>query len=453
MSKSNFIPDEKWCEDDDFTLRLSSSINPLDQGRDGLSVLLSLIESLGEELRPEFVVLDGRKLQYSQDHVWEYLDEMRVGSCTMVMLCRERAPAVDFTLYLQETQRPERLLLELRIRPFSWIQDPNRVHTCTRTFVELARAFAQRFPVSEEESAGHSAADSDVPDEDERHSLPQRIHRVYWLNLYGQRMVAELGRERVLSTPSAHVEELPGGAVLLLTRPTPADFASEEARLAQARALVHLRPELNLDEVLETLRQRSLAFVPVPIAFDEDVADILHKEMAYSGLSNRRKEIERFNRYRPPPVTEWLPVEQVPASDVEDVRQAIDTYEGLHAEQFVALMFADKVPGVMEGTLDALPAVDFHLWHFRWGGRFADEDRAELEKALGAWLGMYLVHFLKGRWVPRRALEQTAVVVGSRAWLPFVRARHALERRESPLDSSCTQLFREARRFSGVLFN
>ena len=198
-------------------------------------------------------------------------------------------------------------------------------------------------------------------------STPRPIYETFWLNVYGPAMVQAIGRERLLSTPAALMEELPHGAVLWLTRPTPADFDSEEARLAQARALVHLRPELSLDSTLATLRQRSLEFTPVPMEFDPDVADILRIEADFQGVvGGKRSLVERFNRYHPPAVSEWLPASQAPAPDVDNVQAAIDTYEGLYAEQLVALFHTD-VPQVMEGTLEALPRLDWRLWHMRAG--------------------------------------------------------------------------------------
>ena len=92
--------------------------------------------------------------------------------------------------------------------------------------------------------------------------------------------------------------------------------------------------------------------------------------------------------------------------------------------------------------------MDYHLWHNGWGKRLPDEEKELLIPALGAWLGMFLVHSLGGRWVPRRALDEAAVVVGDRAWLPFLRARHALQGRDAPLDFSCSQLFRVASRLA-----
>jgi hypothetical protein len=102
----------------------------------------------------------------------------------------------------------------------------------------------------------------------------------------------------------------------------------------------------------------------------------------------------------------------------------------------------------MKGTLEALPHLDWHLWHMGWGRRLSHEQREMLVPALGAFLGRYLVDVLGGRWVPRKKLEEAAVVVGDRAWLPFLRARHALHNQEAPLDYSCSQLFRTAQRLA-----
>ncbi|WP_395814357.1 hypothetical protein [Archangium minus] len=51
--------------------------------------------------------------------------------------------------------------------------------------------------------------------------------------------------------------------------------------------------------------------------------------------------------------------------------------------------------------------------------------------------------------MPRRDLDEAAVVVGDRAWLPFLRARHYLQYHDASLDFSLTQFFREARRLRG----
>ena len=351
-------------------------------------------------------------------------------------------------MFLDQGTEDTRFTLELHLKPFARLREEGQVEEHARRLVSLVRAFAQRFPISY--GLAHSSTDFHLGSDPHHSSFfraPPGVYEAYWLNVYGPRLVEQLGRERMLSTPAVHLEELPGGAVLWLTRPTPADFDSEEARLAQARALVHLRPELKLEDTLTTLRQRSLVFTPIPVEFDADVADILWWKVEHLGLADQRKNVERFNAYRPPPVSEWLPAAQAPASDVEDVQGTIDTYEGHYAEQLIALFHKD-IPALMTGSLEALPQVDYELWHWRWGALEREDDKEALIPALGAWLGMFLVHTLGGRWVPRRKLEETAVVIGDRAWLPFLRARHALQGREAPLDSSCSQLFRLAQRLA-----
>ena len=451
MSNSTSSEINEWNKTDAFSFEISSTVNPVDRGFEGLEELLQIIEAVDVDLRPNRILSEKRNRKYSRRALWEKLPEMAIGSWTPVTLDRTTLPDSHFSLHFQRDQRPARLTIHWKIHPFALFGKPGHTDAMAQQAVRFVRAFSQRFPVVR--GMGHSWIDycmgkdgpSDTPSKD------LRYQEMYWLNVYGAQRVEELGRERVLSTPASHLEELPGGAVLLLTRPTPADFDSEEARLAQARALVHLHPALQLDTVLATLRHRSLAFSPIPVQFDEDVAPILHKRVAFQGLMNKRWEVERLNRYRPPLVSEWLPVAQAPTPDVEDVAQAINTYEGLYAEQFVALLHSQKLHRVMEGPVDeGLPEVDFALWHRGWVERMGPDAKEALIPALGAWLGMTLVHALGGRWVPRRALEETAVVVGERAWLPFVRARHALQHRDAPLDFSCTQLFRQARRFSAA---
>jgi hypothetical protein len=48
--------------------------------------------------------------------------------------------------------------------------------------------------------------------------------------------------------------------------------------------------------------------------------------------------------------------------------------------------------------------------------------------------------------VPRRRREESAVVVGPWAWLPFLRGHHHVQSEEGALDCSLTQFYRFARR-------
>jgi hypothetical protein len=140
-------------------------------------------------------------------------------------------------------------------------------------------------------------------------------------------------------------------------------------------------------------------------------------------------------------------VSQAPVPDVDDVQATITTYENLYSEQLIALFHKD-VPPLMQGTLEALPHLDRYLWHAGWGRSLTHEQRETLVPALGAFLGRYLEEVLGGRWLPRKKLEESAVLLGDRAWLPFLRARHALQNQESPLDFSCSQFFRTAQRLA-----
>jgi hypothetical protein len=76
--------------------------------------------------------------------------------------------------------------------------------------------------------------------------------------------------------------------------------------------------------------------------------------------------------------------------------------------------------------------------------------RDRLVPMLGGYLGELLVKHLGGHWVPRRSLLETAVVVGPRAWLPFLRAHHMLQVPSNSLgkslDFTLSQFFHQAAR-------
>ncbi|HWK90619.1 MAG TPA: hypothetical protein VNP72_11590, partial [Longimicrobium sp.] len=142
---------------------------------------------------------------------------------------------------------------------------------------------------------------------------------------------------------------------------------------------------------------------------------------------------------------EWHRAAAAPPPDVPDAEAAIGGYREM-ADRFVA-GFHEQIAGLMEADPGTLPAIDV-FFHQRDFAEF--QDRETLERlfvpTLGAYLGLLLVNFLDGRWVPRRELDEVQVVVGGRAWLPFLRVRRYLHSRQSVRDRSLTQFYREAER-------
>lgn len=444
------LPPDEWNRSDVLDFEFLASANPFDRGQRGLDEVLDLLESFDTELRPGWISLErDRKPKYSRQLMHQSLPAFQRMEHTSIFLRCERVPSAYFHIHGSTNDEGSSFSLALQSIPFAWFRAPGKEEERAARLVSVVRTLASRMPLTY--GLSHSGTDQGL-DKDLDHPEPgpyppTELERMHWLNVYGPQLVEALGRERVLSTPAFLVEELPHGAVLILTRPTPVDFASEEARLAQARALVHLRPDLNLEEVLSTLHQRSLAFTPIPIQFDPDVADILFEEMEFEGLFQQRQLVERYNTYHPPPVSEWLPASQQLWPDVPDVRAAVDLYERTYAEQLLALL-RREVPSVMDRSPESLPRLDWNSWRMARGWRFSEEKDARIIP-FGAYLGMLLVHRLGGKWMPRRNLDEAAVVVGNRAWLPFLRARHHLQGRNGPLDFSLTQLFREAQRLRG----
>ena len=420
--------------------------NPLDDGIAGIEPVLDAIEAHAAGLRPDQIA-GASVVPYSREAFKRLASRRKGGGKIALDLVRSADPEV---LYELSFVRDEPVNFWLRIVvPFSYFEDAARGAERSRELLGLVRALAAACPPAY--GYGHSKGDLFLGDDPHTGDpfAPEEVYEVYWLNVYGPEMVERIGRERVLSTPAAHVEELKGGGVLLLTRPTPADYASDEAREAQARALAHLRDDVTFDEALARLRQRSATLAHVERDFDPEVADLLALTLDNVSYSQRQRETERLNRYRPPEVTEWRPLADLLPSDVEDEGATLARYSDLYAEQLAALLRRD-VPEVMEGAPESLPRIDYHFWRFDYPGTFKREDiESDLVPAVGAYLGEVMVNHLGGRWVPRRNLDESQVVVGDRAWLPFLRARHYLQSKASALDHSLTQFYRVAAREGG----
>ncbi|HYO58033.1 hypothetical protein [Archangium sp.] len=411
-----------------------------------LEPFLQALEEYAGEWMPD-VVNGKRRRKYSRASLWKALEEQRDENSTGLGLYRTKWPALDMSLSLWYPPLRPRLYTGVTIQPLSLFAEQERC----RKFVEMVRAWASHYPVPH--ASAHSMADDQVADapyfgRDMQTSIRNgfdKIYEVCWLNVFGPKLVDTVGRERMLSTPAWRVEELPNGAILLVTCPTAADFASDEAREAQARAHVHLRPDLDLPTVLRTLRERSATLAPVEPRFHPDVAPLLLRTMDHVSLGERQRRIAELNAWQPPEPTEWLPAAAALPPDVEDPERAREHYGDL-AERLVALLHT-QVPSVFHQTPESLTDADFYFWFEDFPKRRLREAiDAHAVPAIGAYLGQVLVRNLGGQWIPRQKLMEAQVLVGKRIWLPFVRAHHYMRSCQDLLDHSLTQFYREAER-------
>ncbi|WP_342379817.1 hypothetical protein NVS55_09820 [Myxococcus stipitatus] len=409
-----------------------------------LTPLLAALETHAEGWMPT-IVKSGRRRKYSREAVWRALEERRDEHGSIIGLFRSENPAVSLTLNLILVPGESSLHASLDVQPLHYFSGQD----ASRTLVDVARAWAAQYPVAY--ASAHSIADEQLADapnfgRDDRETRRDGFDKIYelcWLNIFGPELVESVGRERMLSTPAHLVEELPNGSVLLVLRPTAADFDSDEARVAQARAHVHLRPDLDFDTVLRTLRERSAALVPVEPRFHPDVAPFLSRLPDEFAISTRQGQIAELNAFRPPDPEEWLPVAF--PSDVENPERLRDHYDDL-SEGLVAALHT-HVPSIMDETPESLTDLDFYFWRENFPKRYTRElIDSHTAPALGAYLGDVLVRRLGGTWVLREKKEESQVRVGTRVWLPFLRARRYLESRQSLLEYSLTQFFKVAER-------
>ena len=438
---------------DFLSLAFEARGNPLAQGDAGLDPFFEALEAHGSEWLPEEI--GGRKRKYSRAAILKALaGSGRKHSSPLITVCRA-SPLTMLNIAIYRHAMPSQFWVSAQIWPLTVAEEPARGEKWSRDLLHLVRAWASRYQVTH--AYVHGGADvelsefrKDRPQDRRPEEGPEQAPRewkraIFWLNVLGKDWVDGLGRDRVLSTPAHLVEELPNGAVLLVTRPTISDWASEEARKAQARALCHLRPELNYDAVLGELLERSARLAPVEPRFDPDLAVLFQRVVDSVRATQRQQSIAELNGLRTEPVDEWLPAKAAHPSDEADAVAARSFYVDL-ADRLTVFLAPD-VPTVFSGSPEALTTIDYRLYDEDFPGVFAREklDRL-LTPALGAYLGEVIVKHLGGRWIPRDNLDEAQVVVGDRAWLPFLRARRYMQSRRSLLEYSLTKFYREAER-------
>jgi hypothetical protein len=440
---------EEWNRSDKLSLDLYFSNNPLAVGPAGLEAVLETIEQESGFLMPAKVV-GRRTFRYSRQRAREQL--MRVtDTFESLLLAKEKGePQGVWSLRFGGVRGG--FHMDLHWSPLSFFRQEETAQNRCQHLVRVVRALCQRLgPV--DYGFAHSGADTSLSSDPHTTdpTSPPGAYEAYWLNIYGKPLVDSLGRQRVLSLPAHSIEPLPCGGVLWLSRPTLADFDSPQARRAQALCLTHLRPELGLEDVERSLLERSLAFQPLDKHFDPDISGVIELILQRStDLSSRRKEIERYNLFRPPPVSEWLPAHQV-QSDVEDPARKIGFYETM-AEGLIAVLHT-QIDSALSETPGSIIEVDDYVLRERWAEFYEHmslDQRARLVPMLGAYLGELLIKHLNGRWVPRNSLLEAAVVVGPRAWLPFLRAHHLIHSPNAPLDFTLSQLFHQAVRLASA---
>jgi hypothetical protein len=430
---------------DTLDIALFIDASPLESGLDGIEPILQAIEEKAGDLAPTHVA--GRTLtRYSRGAAKKKLAQQEDQQKIVLDLIRERDPEVGYELnFVKEGN--VRCWLRI-IMPFGCFRAPDSDARYTATVLNLVKALAAAYPPAY--GYAHSKGDLSLSSEPHRGDpfAAKKVYEAYWLNVYGAPIVAQIGRERLLQTPAASVEELSHDVFLVLTRPTPSDFNTAVAREAQARMLVHLRPDLSFDNVFQQLQSRSAHLAPSQRTWDPDITDLLERTLDSVGFAHRERRAEQLNQYRSPQVSEQKDIADLAPTDV-DVSESIESYE-LFAERLVALLHSEQVAGIMSGDPRSLPNIDYHFWRVDYPASFSRTDiDNDLVPAVGAFLGKMLVDHLDGKWVPRRNIDEAQVVVGKRVWLPMLRARHYLKDKQAALDYSLTKFYRTAARTAG----
>jgi hypothetical protein len=394
------------------------------------------IFALSSELRPETFSVDaGRKAKYAFAALWKEWQAKRGDSVSF--LAKDR-PELYFNISREQRGKRRLSTLESRL-PLQRLANASIANELVGWFDQVARATEVSYGFS------HPAFDRMLGVRDESRPPDDRPpEQAWWLNVLGPRMVQKIGVERVSSTPASTLRALAHGAYLVVTSSSPLEVTSEDARVEQTRVLTHWNPKLQQGTVLEDLLERSRRSAPVERDWDRDLEKLLEHTLLMVPLEQRRARERELNDYRPPPVNESRPAPEALPADLDEAT-ADERYAGMSEDLFIFLH--KQIKSDDRDQPEWLLELDRYFWsHASQVFRDPGKVDALLVPAIGAHLGKMLVEHLDGKWIPRRALDESQVLVGDRVYLPFLRARHFAHSKTSVLDHSLTKFFREAER-------
>lgn len=214
---------------------------------------------------------------------------------------------------------------------------------------------------------------------------------ITWANFFGPELVAQFGRDRLLSAPAHHVAELPGGSIMLTVAASPLEQLQPEVQARIARVKAHLG-----------IRSPSEQATP------EELAAFEARSQAYQAEIQRRAE-EAFRRAR----------EQTAA---EMQRQAEGCVQGVRQFWGETLDFSPESLQVV----DRLIATGFS----------PQEDKATIQtgvQAFGAYVGEVVRRHVGGVWHDEEMRGQPVLLrVGQsqQRVKPFEAVRRRFEERQ-----------------------
>ncbi|MGE3672263.1 MAG: hypothetical protein AB7K71_21510 [Polyangiaceae bacterium] len=259
------------------------------------------------------------------------------------------------------------------------------------------------------------------------------MSEVYWWTGLASNLVQRLGREKVCSTPADRIEHFEDGSVFLRSCHSAAQSPSESTLQERANIRTRLCVDVEYASELGKLQQRAHKVRPVETEWDPAVEELILGIAHTYPVAKRLTFIRRLRRFQPR-VGEQGPLDDPDWRRSENPEHDVRVYRRT-AEQFVSRHLSDnrghKKEAIYDTVRDRNPESLLHLdisfWRYQPGKRDPLFVEAFLGMAVGAYLGCMIEDQLGGRWEPADVYTKSRVVVGDRAWYPFLRAERCLE--------------------------
>lgn len=287
----------------------------------------------------------------------------------------------------------------------------------------------------------HSYAELDAAGEIEREieryrgsePVPRELPEVYWWTGLAPDLVARLGREHVVSTPVDRIELFENGPIFLRSCPRPEWILAESTIAERANIRTRLCVDVEYASELGKLQQRAHKVRPVETEWEPAVEELILGIAHTYPVAKRLTFIRRLSRFQPR-VGEQGPLDDAdwrrsesPGHDVRLYRATAEQFVTRHLRENGRRKKAAIYHTVRDRNPESLLHLDISFWKSQPGKRDPLFVEAFLGMAVGAYLGCMIEAQLGGRWEPADVYTRSRVVVGNRAWYPFLRAERCLE--------------------------
>lgn len=230
----------------DMTLKSTSDWSSVEKAREFVNILVSENDFL---LPERFDRREPERFIFNPDDLTKFIENWT--SDVIGLITKRKKPYLawmDISIWYREAKLFNRIMSGFDKRYFKKESNIARLLSCARRlynwgsvshgYISHSKDWDTKhcFDVITEDAYGKPTATGGV-------HLKEGLPGIYWANFFGPVYVELFGKEKFLTVPAYHKEELPDGGFFLLTSASPFDYGKPEVHELEEKIIDHLGRE------------------------------------------------------------------------------------------------------------------------------------------------------------------------------------------------------------------